>query len=148
MGPAGLLKHFTPLVLSDGQKRREAGLLSQPLTPLVCLYNSVLEQLSSRATSRRLQELQWPPPEMDPPPKFTPRGLPPAYWNSAEYQESIRQRFSQLAMPCPRDCDGGVAGGRVDWSEQCVLCMEFVRSQVRCGGVVEETASIPFLSRY
>ena len=139
---AGLFKHFTPLVLSDSQKRCEAGLPSQPLTPLVCLYNSVLEQLSSQATSRHLQELQWPPPEMDPPPKFAPHSLPPLHWNSAKYLDSIHMFFSQLAMPHPHDSEGGVAG-RGDWSEQCVMCMEFARSQVRCVGM----ASIPFLSR-
>lgn len=143
----GLIKHFYPLVLSDNQKRHKAGLPSQPLEPLVRLYNAFLQHMASQATGTDLQAFRWPPPEFAPPHKFSPRTLPPLYWNSVPYLESIQRSLSRLAVP--HECSVLPVGvEETDWSTQCTLCMEFVRSWV--DGIVggsEDQAIILLLSR-
>ena len=142
--PTGLLKHFTPLVMSDRQKRQEAHLPSQPLSPLVYLYNAVLAHLTARATRRELQHIQWPPPEFKPPLKFTPGRLPPLYWNSAVYLENIHQCLTQLVMP-----GGGGRGEEEEegWSRQCARCMEYVSAVIASRGEEEGQECIPLYSR-
>lgn len=95
----GLLRHFIPLVTSDSQKRQEAGLPSQPLFPLISLYNSVLGHLISQASSRELLNIQWPLPEFVSHLKFSSGVLPPLKWNSLPYLEEVAQCLSRLALP-------------------------------------------------
>lgn len=156
----GLLKYFTPLVMSDSQKRRGAGLPSQPLPTLIRLYNAVLNHLISQACRTDLQHLQWPLPEFAPL-KFSPdHALPPLHWNSGCYQQRLCHCLSALVMPDPRLLGGGGGGGGTEeksWSRQCVVCMEFVRSvlargvaggMARGGGEEEEgQVGIPLFSR-
>lgn len=59
----GLLDLFTPLVVSDSTARHKAGLPSQSPSPIVSLYNHILNHLAMLATSEDLQKLDWPAPE-------------------------------------------------------------------------------------
>ena len=132
----GVVQNFTSLVLSDSHKRRESRLASQPLGPLLSLYNAALDHMISRALDPRLCDLQWPPPEFAPPFKFSAgSGLPPLHWNSLPYMESIRHALSRLSMPREFGGGGGVraaeeGGGEWEWSgewsRQCAECQRFL----------------------
>lgn len=131
------MKHFISLVLSDGQKRQKASLPSQPLFPLVKLYNAVLDHLSAQATKPELLPIQWPLPEFAPRLKFSAGSLPPLYWNSVSYLECIESALSRLALPT--DCGGW---GEEEWPQQCARCVEFASSLD-----ADKMAAIPLVSR-
>lgn len=147
----GILDHFIPLVISDGQKRQLAGLPSQPLAPLVSLYNATLNHLISTALTPKLRDLQWPPPEFAPSRNFSRDALlPPLHWNAPAYLERIGQCFSQLVLSS--DCGGVPPSAKEEeegeWSRQCARCMEFVGSLGgRSGEGKKQQALIPLYSR-
>lgn len=139
----GILKYFVPLVSSDSQKRESAGLPPQSMTPLVSLFDSVMEHLTYQATNDKLLDLQWPLPEFAPQQKFSLGSLPPVYWNTPLYFEEVKSFFKQLLMQS--NCRNFPPTTAKDWSQQCAQCIEFVSSL--CRPASDSQASILLLSR-
>ena len=145
LSPPGLLQHFTPLVLADSQKRRSAPLPSQPLQPLVALYNSVLAHLKAQAQHPVLQTLQWPLPEFAPHLSFSRGSLPPLSWNSSAYLEQVSLALSRLSMPSCHKGGSLDPQQKEEWSQQWARCMAFVGELSIGEG--NQQVTIPLLSR-
>ncbi|KAL5493623.1 hypothetical protein EMCRGX_G014827 [Ephydatia muelleri] len=90
----GIMNHFISRVCADRDKRKAAGLSSQPLSVLVELYNAVLDHLITVATAP-VQGPLWP---VDfSPPSF----IQGAFWNNPEYLHLIREEIKKLKLPTP-----------------------------------------------
>ncbi|KAL8566161.1 hypothetical protein ACOMHN_041316 [Nucella lapillus] len=123
-----LTQHFFTPVLQDLKARLNLDKLHQAPNALIGLYNSVLDHVSLALTSPSLQDISWPPPELQ------TSAATREDWNSNNHLGDVYELVSSLRLPWFHYKDSA----STDWNEACQDVWTFVNTVVdkRCDSAV------------